>query len=191
MRFNRLLTPHLRVSIPGSTAVELSPSKGSPRGGEVFVFNFSSESEAGRFLDILNTLKSKLWNTEELRSLSDAASGSASGSEEAGAGGCSDAHGAGWDAGTLLTGQGSSPDTTQLEQGKRRKRACTAPGTLREVRAAASDSLLRHLRMEGPSRAKNLEIGKGMAAEKTPGPVPLINFAQSNATLFVENKSGE
>jgi hypothetical protein len=45
--------------------------------------------------------------------------------------------------------------------------------------------------MEGPSRAKNLEIGKEMSAEMTPAPVPLINFAQSNATLFVENKSGE
>lgn len=85
VKFNRLLTPHLKVAVCGKTAVEIAPSKGSPHEGEQYVFNFTAEDETTKFLDILNDLRSQLWNHDELRltaAKSDAGEDAAGGADD-------------------------------------------------------------------------------------------------------------
>lgn len=63
VKFNRLLTTNLKVTVIGQTAIELESSRLSRSFmGEQFVFSFLKQEEAKEFLDEVNTGCSQVWN---------------------------------------------------------------------------------------------------------------------------------
>ncbi|CAG7785329.1 unnamed protein product [Allacma fusca] len=67
VKFNRLLTVHLRVSMQNPLTIDIEPSK-SPnrRNDEQFIFNFENQRVCAEFLCVLNVCKKEVWTRRGL-----------------------------------------------------------------------------------------------------------------------------
>lgn len=69
VKFNRLLTVHVKVSMQNPLTIDIEPSK-SPnrRNDEQFIFNFENQRVCAEFLRVLNICKKEVWTRRGLPS---------------------------------------------------------------------------------------------------------------------------